>query len=87
MVYMVRVVRQRSHITKAMVNMTQDDIFCIVDFKYKGRCEHHGTSQAFYLSKIRIYIHVISIIRLKTNVPNEVLSEARTNLRNINNWV
>lgn len=41
----------------------------------------------FNFGKVGIDIHLIAIIRLKNNIPDKVLSEARKNFRDINKWV
>lgn len=67
--------------------MTRYDAYCIADFKYKWFCERHSASQTFHFGNVGISIHKIAIIRLKTNIPDEVLTEARKNLLGINKWV
>lgn len=87
MAYLIRVVRQRLHITEQMLLMDRSQVFVFADFKEKWLAERHSESQAFHYGKAGISIHGAAIIRLKIGVPEAVLENARKNLNDVNKWV
>ena len=87
MTYMIRVVRQRAHITRCMFKLKPSSAFLILDFKVKWLCHRHSESQAFHFGIVGISVHVAAVIRTKSNVPEEIIARAMDDVRNVNKWV
>ena len=87
MIYIIRDVLQRAHITRCMLQLKPSSAFLTLDFEEKWLCQRHGESQAFHFGKFGISIHDAAVIRAKSNVPEEAIARAMDDVRNANKWV